>query len=205
MADDKKDKKSKNKNIHTSYVGTFKADSYKVDDKGVASATFVTAGAEGATSEKAVKGYNDNAKTLKDAVEAGGEQIIRGTLLGGGKNPHMGIYATGPEQIAGVVSKLRDNFDSYEKDGKQPYVNAWVGVERGESKIFRAVAAFGDDALALKGIAEGDRMDVPARATHEKRTVDGADKWVEMYRVAGAGTFAPVAEKSKEADETPAP
>lgn len=205
MADDKKDKKSKNKNIHTSYVGTFKADSFKVDDKGVASATFVTAGPDGATSEKAVKGYNDNAKTLEDAVNAGGEQIIRGTLLGGGKNPHMGIYATGPEQIVGVATKVRHNFDSYEKDGKQPYVNAWVGVERGDSKIFRAVAAFGDDALALKGIEEGAKIDVPGRATHEKRDIKGEEKWVEMYRVAGAGKFEPAAEKSKDAEETPAP
>jgi len=199
MAEDKQDKKSTNKNIHTSYVGTFKADSFAVDEKGVASATLETPGGD-----KVVKGYNDNAKTLEDAVKAGGEMIVRGTLLGGNKNPHMGIYATGPEQIAGVVSKVRDNFDSFEADGKQPYVNAWVGVERGDNKIFRAVAAYGDDALALKGVKEGDRLDVPARTTHEKREVKGEEKWVEMYRVTGAGTFEPAPEKAAD-EETPAP
>lgn len=201
MADEKKAKKSGNKNIHTSYVGTFKADSYAVDDKGVASAVLETAGGE-----KTIKGYNDNAKTLEDAVKAGGETIVRGTLLAqGGDKAHMGVYATGPEQITGLVSKVRDNFDTFEKDGKQPYVNAWVGVERGDAKIFRAVAAYGDDALALKGIAEGNRLDVPARGTHEKRTVGGEDKWVEMYRVTGAGSFEVVAEKAAENEETPTP
>lgn len=194
------EKKNSNRNLHTSYVGTFKADSFKVDEKGVASAILETPGGE-----KPVKGYNDNAKTLEDAVKAGGEQIVRGTLLGGGKNPHLGIYATGPEQIAGVVSNVRDNFASYEKDGKQPYINAFVGIERGENKIFRPVTAYGDDALALKGIKEGDRLDVPARVTHEAREKDGDKKWGEVYRVTGAGTFEPAAEKAKEADETPAP
>jgi hypothetical protein len=198
MADDKK---TKNTNIHTSYVGTFKADSYAVDDKGVASATLVIPGQDGKTTEKAVKGYNDNVKTLDDAVKAGGEMIIRGTLLGGNKSPHMAIYATGPENLVGKVSKVQDNFETFEKDGKQPYANLWVGLERGEATIFRAVVAYGDDALALKGVAEGDRLEVPARGTHEQRK----EKWVNLYRVTGAGTFEPAAEKSKEADETPAP
>lgn len=197
MADAKTGGKSKNNNIHTSYVGTFKEGSFKVED-GVASAVLETAGGE-----KTIKGYKDNAKTLEDAVNAGGEIIVRGTLLGGGKNPHMGIYATGPEQIAGVVSKVRDNFDSFEADGKTPYVNAWVGVERGDAKIFRAVVAYGDDALALKGIEEGGRIDVPARTTHEQRGAEGEKKWVEMYRVTGAGTVEPAPEK--EAEESPAP
>jgi hypothetical protein len=197
MADEKK---TNSKNIHTSYVGTFKADSFEVGENGVATAVLETPGADGAVSEKVIKGYNDNAKTLEDAVKAGGEVIVRGTLLGGGKNPHMGIYATGPEQIAGVVAgKVRSNLDSYEAEGKQPYVNAFVLVERGEHKIGTPVTAFGDDALALAGIEEGGRIEVPARATQEKR----GDDWTSIYRVTGAGTVEPAPEK--EADETPAP
>lgn len=204
MADENKDTGGKNRNIHTSYVGTFDADSFAVDDKGVASATLKTAGGD----DKVVKGYNDNAKTLEDAVKAGGEQIVRGTMLGGGKNPHMGIYATGPEQIAGVAKKIRHNFDTYEAEGKQPYVNAFVGVERGENgdtKIHRPVTAFGDDALSLKGIEEGDRLSVPARVTHEQRDGKDGKQWQEIYRVTGEGSFEKAPAKDKEEEETPNP
>ena len=185
----------KPKIIHTSHVGTFRTDSFSVDEKGVASAILETRGGE-----KLVKGYNDHARTLEDAVRAGGETIVRGALLGGSRNPHMGIYGTGPERVAGVVGRIRHNFDSYARDGKQPYLSAWVGVERGDARIFRAVAAFGDEALALKGIAEGDRLAVPARATLEKREVNGAEKWVQTYRVAGIGSFEP-APRSEDAPE----
>lgn len=193
MADE--DKK-KTKNIHTSYVGTFKADSLKTED-GVVSAILVVAGKDGATVEKAIKGYNAHAQTLTDAVAAGGEMIVRGTLLASGK--HLAIYGTGAEQIAGVVSNVRSNLDTYEAAGKVPYVNAFVLVERGEHKIGAPITAYGDDALALKGMEKGDRIDMPARQTQEQQ----GDKWVAVYRCEGAATFekAPV----KEADETPAP
>ena len=189
-----------NKNIHTSYEGTFKPGSFSIDGNGVASAVLETRGGE-----KTVKGYNDNAKTLEDAVKAGGEIILRGTLLGGSTNPHMGVYATGPERIIGVVNKVRDNFASHRDEGKRPYINAWVGVERGDHRIFRAVVAYGDDALALKDMKEGDRLDAPARAVHEKREVNGKERWVEMYRVTGIGTFEPAAERVVEDEGPPSP
>lgn len=176
----------KPKIIHTSYVGTFRADSFSIDEKGVASAILETRGGE-----KLVKGYNDHAGTLEDAVGAGGETIVRGALLGGARNPHLGIYGTGPERVAGVVGRISHNFDSYARDGKQPYFSAWVGVERGDARIFRAVSAFGDEALALKGVAEGDRLAVPARPTFEKRMVNGAENWVQTFRVVGIGSFEP--------------
>jgi len=193
MADEKK---SASKNIHTSYVGTFKADSVETAENGTVTAVLETPGGD-----KVVKGYKDNAKTLTDAVEAGGEVIVRGTLLGGaGANKHMGIYATGPEQISGVIAgKVRSNLDTYEEDGKQPYINAFVLVERGEHKIGTPVTAYGDDALALAGLEEGGRIDVPARPTQEQR----GDKWQSIFRVTGAGTVEPA--PAKEADETPAP
>ena len=193
MAEDGKGDKSKI--IHTSYVGTFRADSFSVDEKGVASAILDTRGGE-----KLVKGYNDHAGTLEDAVRAGGETIVRGALLGGAVNPHLGIYGTGPERVAGVVGRIRHNFDTYSRDCKQPYLSAWVGVERGGTRIFRAVTAFGDEALALKGMAEGDRLAVPARATLDRREVNGAEKWVQTFRVTGIGSFepAPRAEDSPE-------
>lgn len=191
MADEQK----KNKNIHTSYVGSFKEGSFeKIDDKS-ATAIFVTAGGQ----EKVVKGYNDNVATLEAAVAEKGEIIIRGTMLGGKANSHMGIYAVGPERIAGVVSKARDNFETYEKDGKQAYANLWVGVERGEKKIFRAVTAYGDDALALKGVEEGSRIETDARVTHEKR----GEEWQEVYVVTGNASFE--AAPAKEEEEAPAP
>ncbi len=199
MTEEIKDSKP-NRNIHTSYVGTFKVDSFSIDENGVASAVLETR-----TGEKVVKGYNDNAKTLEDAAKSDGEIIVRGVLLGGSKNPHMGVYATGPERITGVVNKVRDNFSSCEEDGRQPYLNAWVGVERGGHRIFRAVVAFGNDALALKDMKEGDRLNAPGRAVHEKREVNGEEKWVEMYRITGVGTFEPADELVVEADDPPPP
>lgn len=202
---EKTEKTEKRKNIHTSYVGEFKADSLEVKDN-VASATFVSAGG----ADVQVKGYNSHSQTLQDAVAAGGEQIIRGSLLGGKDNQHMGIYGTGPEQISGVVSNMKNNFDSYEKDGKQPFVNMFVLVERGEHKIGTPVVAFGDDALALQGMAEGDKMTAPARQTHESRTVTDkesgkeATKWTPIYRTEGPGTFEAAPKKEKE-DSSPEP
>lgn len=188
-----KTESKKKPNIHTSYVGAFKPDSFKIED-GVASATFIAAGGN----EYAVKGYNAHAKTLEEAVKAGGEDvIIRGSILGAGNTKHMAMYGTGPELVTGKVSNVRDNFDSYEKDGKQPYVNMFVLMERGEHKIGRPLVAYGDEALALKGVSAGDTIEAPARQTHESREVTNKEtgekenSWSEVMRVTGAGTFKP--------------
>lgn len=193
MSDDQK--KSDRPNIHTSYVGEFKADSLKIEG-GVASATFVDKGG----AERVVKGYNDNAKLLEEAVAAGGEQIIRGSLLGGNKNPHMGIYGVGPDQVCGVVSHVRDNFDSFEKDGKQPYIDMFVKFERGEHTIGRPIKAYGDDALALEGLKDGDTIDVPARPTQEQRGKGDEKTWQSVMRITGPGTFERAAEKDTAPD-----
>lgn len=204
MADKTDDKKKPN--IHSSYKGEFKADSLAVKD-GVASATFASASGQ----DIQVKGYNANVKTLEDAVAAGGEQIIRGTLLGGKDNKHVGIYGIGPEQISGAVANVRHNFDSYEKDGKLPFVSMFVMVERGEHKIGRPVSAFGDNALTFKGVAVGDKMSAPARQTHESRNVADKDsdekskKWVSTFSVEGPGTFEAAPAKNKEADKSAEP
>ena len=194
MADEKQDK-----TIFTSYVGTFKADSFSVDDNGVASAVLETA----RSGEKVVKGYKDRVEILKNAVAAGGEQIINGSLLGGGANPHLSITRTGPEQITGAVSKVRDSFDT---EGKQPFVRAFMRIEVGDDKkVGKEVKAFGDDALALKGLKDGDRLSVPARQTQDKVTdKDGNEKWESIYLVTGPGKIEPGVEKAADA-EAPTP
>ena len=205
MADEKK---NKNKPIFTSYVGTFKADSFSVDENGVASAVLETPGGD-----KVVKGHKtsnkDHAETLKNAVDTGGEQIIRGALLPGGKDGHyLAINSVGPEQIAGVVNNVqKSNFEPGSE--KMAYVNAFVQVEKGEHKIGQPIKAFGDDAMALKDLKDGDRLEVPARFTHDLQTdkdgnemtdADGKKQWNDFYLVTGPGKFEPGADKTAEAD-----
>ena len=199
-------KEKKLANIHTSYVGTFKADSLSVQD-GVASATLVSA----SETELSVKGYNAHAETLQNAYAAGGEVILRGSILNGKDNKHLAVYGVGPEMVTGKVSNVRDNFGTYEAEGKMPYMNLFVQKDLPNgSKIGVPVVAYGDDALSLKGIKEGDILEAPGRQTHEQRnlknkeTGEPEEKWVSIYRVAGPGRFGPNPEAKKEA-EAPEP
>ena len=193
------DAPKKNDNlIYTSSVGKFKADSYKesTDGKGktVASAILILTGTG---KEKVVKGHNDNVRVLNDAVKAGGEIIVWGVILGGKENTYLAIHGTGPKQLIGIVSNVRHNFDSYEKNGKNAFVDAFVVAEAGDKKFGTPFKAFGNDALALKGVRNGDRINVPARQSNEERKPqDGDSKWVGIYLTVGAGTFTPASKNS---------
>lgn len=192
MGDKDEKKEPKGRDIHTSYKGTFKADSLDVEDK-VASAIITTHDGK----DISVKGYNDHIDTLKQAVEAGGEIILRGKLLGSADKLHLAIYGTGPEHVTGVVKNPRDNFDSYEKDGKQPFVDLFVGVEKEDNTIWRSMTFFGDDALALKGkVTEGDRVELDVRPSQRKV----GDNWKPVYVPEGPVTVHPQAEAEANAE-----
>ncbi|MXX87930.1 MAG: hypothetical protein F4213_13165 [Boseongicola sp. SB0677_bin_26] len=195
---DKDEKKAKGRDIHTSYKGTFKADSLDVEEK-TASAIITTHDGK----EITVKGYNDHFDTLKEAFEAGGEVILRGKLLGSASLLHLAVYGTGPEHVAGVVKNPKDNFDSYEKDEKQPFIDLFVGVEKDDKTFWRGMTFFGDDALALKGkVTEGDRIELDVRPSQRKV----GDNWKPVYVPEGPATVHPAAEtEAKAEDETPQP
>ncbi|MCE6959253.1 hypothetical protein LAZ40_09330 [Cereibacter sphaeroides] len=205
MADKPEEKKTERKTIFTSYVGTFKADTLKIED-GVAS---VALAAAGASKDIPVKAYKDHVKDLEAAVKAGGEVIVRGALLGGRNGTHLAFHGVGPEEITGRVSNVKSNLDTYEKNGKVPFVDLFMLREIGEHKIGTAVRAFGDDALALKGIAAGDVLTAPARQTRRGYEVDDAETgekktlWAEYMRIEGTPKFEP--SKTPVADEDPEP
>ena len=184
--------KANRKNIHTSYAGTFKPGSLSVEN-GVASAILVAAG--NAAVELPVNGYKDNCKTLCDAVEAGGEVILRGTVLGsfGKGTKHLAVYGVGAEDVTGKVTNVRQNLDTCAETGKVPYVNAFVVREINGKRVAMGLQAYGDVALSLKGIASGDTISIPARQTHEQRQAPAKDggeaktRWESVLLATGPG------------------
>ena len=188
----------KTKNIFTSYVGTFEPDSLSVNENGTVSAVLNTGGGE-----RQVKGYgSNNAEKLKQAYAKGGETILSGNLMArNSENAHLSVTALGPRQVRGVATRVSTNFDTFEEQGKKPYVNAWVAVEEGGGKVsWNGLSVYGDNALALRGMKAGDTVDVPARRTHKKKTVKGEEKWDSYYLATGEGFFEPSPENRVEAE-----
>lgn len=198
----KDESKQNGRDIHTSYKGTFKEGTLMIE--GSVASAMITVGDGKNAVEKLVKGYNDHVETLKNAAkEAAGETtILRGKLLGGKDNLHLAVYGTGPEHITGVVKNPKDNFDTCEKDKKSPWMDLYVGVEKGEHSMWRSVAFHGDEALALKGkVSEGDRIELDARPSQKKV----GDEWRPIYVPEGPVKIHPAADADKKVDDSPEP
>jgi hypothetical protein len=166
------EKKAPRKNLHTSYKGSFKADSLEVgkNQNGTecATATFVLNGKS--EKEVVVKGYNKHIDTLKAAVEAGGEQILRGQLLSDKEGVHMSIYATGPEMVTGRLHNVRTSVGT---EGKEPFTVGYFVHEKpeeGNRRPSSEIRAYGDDAVALAEATEDHIVTIAARGGFSAKT-----------------------------------
>lgn len=215
MADEKKG--NGRKNIHTGYKGTFKEGSFSMDTSGekpVAKATLVLEGDKGF--EKEVRGRGLNADKLKDAFEAGGTQILHGQLFGG-KEGYLSAAGFGPKEIKGKISHIQTNIDNV-PEGKTPYINAFIsdrGMGGNGNRIPGVpVLAFGDEAMAFKGVNDGDTVAFGAlerqeakkdREGNQVKDDDGRPVFQTIARVEGNVSFEPTPEAAPEEDDTPTP
>ena len=190
-----------------SYVGSFKPDSFSING-GIASAILVIRGNNGPV-EKTIKGYNKYCKILQDAFKHSGTDnvVLNGVLPRGYKNPYLAFHSAGAHLKTGIVSHISNNFKTCEENGKTPWLNAIFKDELESGKTYyRVFNAFGDDALSLKDLKDGDRLQVPARATINKDTdrKSGKKEWRSELTAYGAGIIV-AAEKTVQSDNTGEP
>lgn len=166
------EKKTESRDIHTSYKGTFKEGTLEVgktkNGKDFASVTMIVAGKTGY--EAVVKGYNKHVETLKSAVEAGGEQILRGQILNDKDGSHLAVYAVGPENVTGRIHNIRT---SVGKADKVPFVAGYFVFdkpEEGNRRPSREIHAYGDAAVALAEVTPDHVVSVPVRGSRAEKT-----------------------------------
>lgn len=157
--------KKKRDDIWGSVEGVVQKDSLVKDDKGVAA---VVLGNNGASLK--IKGYGEKFSAMVEAAADSGQPVIfRGHILGSGKNNsvHLSIKTEGPAELKGEISHVRRS-----GEGKQPYVNFFLlnevtSKDGKEWKIGTGVSVYGDEAVKLDALKDGDRVSLQGRETKD--------------------------------------
>lgn len=116
--------------------------------------------------ELRITGSEDRFSAIIEAAAERGEPVIlQGHLLGSRANgtAHLAVRIGGPIELTGVISDVRRS-----REGGPPHVGFWLmrEISSAEGKthfIGTGVNVYGDDAMSLLGLREGDRVAVQAR------------------------------------------
>lgn len=157
----KREKEDRSRPVWGSVEGIIRKDSLSRDEKGLSALIIEATG-----TELRIKGYGDRFSDLiAAAAERGDPVIFRGHLLESSAkgNVHLSVLIEGPADLNGPVSRIRRS-----GEGKEPYIGFWLMNEviSREGRTYRigtAVNVFGEEASALSGLKDGDRVSLQGR------------------------------------------